>query len=99
MPDRACACQERCGLLDSGLAELSSGLKDHSGQLEFLSLRQNMSLGLKWCEDTVLTVMAEVYLQKAEHLGLLGDDYSFVVAVFCLQASWLMYSAAIAAWG
>ncbi|CAE7336536.1 DEK1 [Symbiodinium necroappetens] len=78
---------DRCGLLDSGLAELSAGLKDHSGQLEFLSLRQNMWLWLKKCEceDDVLTVracdMAEVHLQKAGHLGLLRDRCSFAVSV------------------
>ena len=36
--------KDRCGLLDSGLAELSAGLKDHAGQLEFLTLRNNMWL-------------------------------------------------------
>eukprot|EP00435_Cladocopium_sp_Y103_P006771 s617_g2.t1 len=33
---------DSCGFLDSGLAELSDGLMDHCGQLEFLSLRQNL---------------------------------------------------------
>ncbi|CAK9061471.1 unnamed protein product [Durusdinium trenchii] len=32
---------DRCGILDSGLAELAEGLADHCGPLEFLSLRQN----------------------------------------------------------
>ena len=34
---------------DSGLAELSDGLIDHCGQLEFLSLRQNLPLALMIC--------------------------------------------------
>ena len=38
--------KDSCGLLDSGLAELSDGLIDHCGQLEFLSLRQNLTLAL-----------------------------------------------------
>ena len=37
------------------------------------------------CEEDVLTVracdMAEVHLQKAEHLGLLSDRCSFAVSV------------------
>ena len=36
--------KDSCGLLDSGLAEVSEGLKDHLGQLEFLSLRRNLLL-------------------------------------------------------
>ena len=36
--------EDRCGLLDSGLAEIAAGLQDHTGQLEFLTLRNNMRL-------------------------------------------------------
>ncbi|CAE7888658.1 CAPN14 [Symbiodinium sp. KB8] len=60
---------DRCGLLDSGLAELSAGLKDHSGQLEFLSLRQNMFTSRK------LSKLADVFCGDCS-LGLGELDLS-----------------------
>ncbi|CAE7240804.1 NLRP7 [Symbiodinium sp. CCMP2592] len=60
---------DRCGLLDSGLAEISAGLKDHSGPLEFLSLRQNMFTSRK------LSKLADVFCGDCS-LGLGELDLS-----------------------
>eukprot|EP00931_Biecheleriopsis_adriatica_P023058 TRINITY_DN14656_c0_g1_i2.p1 TRINITY_DN14656_c0_g1~~TRINITY_DN14656_c0_g1_i2.p1 ORF type:complete len:715 (+),score=202.02 TRINITY_DN14656_c0_g1_i2:226-2370(+) len=59
-----------CGLLDTGLAELSEGLADNEGRLEFLSLRRNYFTSKK------LSKLTDVLCQEDNTLGLAELDLS-----------------------
>ncbi|CAJ1456944.1 unnamed protein product [Effrenium voratum] len=69
---------DSCGLLDSGLAEVSEGLKDHLGQLEFLSLRRNLltskklgKLAAALCREDPFLALGELDLSE-NPLGAAG---------------------------